>query len=119
MADSSAGPIEYFSSPWRFSDCAANECQKFLFRERLQQVTIRAIAHYFFSDLRIVYCSNVSEWNARIMLLNVQEKREAVQLPMAPTFWRKMERAPLACYFFFALFVSRAFATKASNRGSL
>src|ERR1035438_5881037 len=69
MSDSSAGPIEYFSSPWRFSDCAANECQKFLFRERLQQVTIRAIAHYFFSDLRIVYCSNVSEWNARIMLL--------------------------------------------------
>src|ERR1017187_3205220 len=30
-----------------------------------------------------------------------------------------VERAPLASYFFLALFVSRAFATKASNRGSL
>jgi hypothetical protein len=36
-----------------------------------------------------------------------------------PTLRRKMERAPLASYFFLALLVSRAFATKASNRGSL
>jgi hypothetical protein len=36
-----------------------------------------------------------------------------------PTFWRKMERATVAFYPFLALFVSRAFATKASNRGSL
>jgi hypothetical protein len=35
-----------------------------------------------------------------------------------PTFRRKMERAPLAFYFFLALFASPAFATKASNRGS-
>jgi len=67
-----------FSSLWGFSDCAANECQKLLFSEWLQQVTVRSIAHYFFSDLRIVYGSNVSEWNARVMLLHVQEKREPV-----------------------------------------
>ena len=70
--------IRKFSSPWRFPDCAANERQKFLFSEWLQQVAVRSIAHYFFSNLRIVYGSNVSEWNARIMLLHVQEKSEPV-----------------------------------------
>jgi hypothetical protein len=70
--------IRNFSSPWRFSDCAANECQKFLFSEWLQQVTVRSIAHYFFSNLRIVYSGDESEWNTRIMLLHVQEKREPI-----------------------------------------
>ena len=70
--------IRNFSSPWRFSDCAAHERQKFLFSEWLQQVAVRPIAHYFFSNLRIVYSGDVSEWNARIMLLHVQEKGEPV-----------------------------------------
>jgi len=70
--------IRNFSSPWRFSDCAAHERQKFLFSEWFQQVAVRSIAHYFFSNLRIVYSGDVSEWNARIMLLHVQEKGEPV-----------------------------------------
>jgi len=70
--------IRKFSSPWRFSDCAANERQKFLLSEWLQQVTVRSIAHHFFSNLRIAYSGDESEWNARIMLLHVQEKREPV-----------------------------------------
>jgi hypothetical protein len=37
----------------------------------------------------------------------------------APGAVGTMKRAPLASYFFLALIVSRAFATKASNRGSL
>jgi hypothetical protein len=36
-----------------------------------------------------------------------------------PAFCQKKERARLASYFFLALMVSRAFATKTSNRGSL
>jgi hypothetical protein len=68
----------FFSSPWRFFDCAANECQKLLFGEWLLQVTVRPMAHHCFSDWRIVYSGDVSEWNTRIMLLHVQEKREAI-----------------------------------------
>ena len=67
-----------FSSTWRFSDCTANECQKLLFSEWLQQVSVRSVAHYFFSNLRIVYSGDESEWNTRIMLLHVQEKREPI-----------------------------------------
>ena len=70
--------IRNFSSPWRFPDCAADKRQKFLFSEWFQQVAVRSIAHYFFSNLRIVYSGDVSEWNARIMLLHVQEKSEPV-----------------------------------------
>jgi len=65
------------SSPW-LTDCASNECQEFLFSKWFQQVAVRSIAHHFFSDLRNVYAGNESEWNARVVLLHMQEKREPV-----------------------------------------
>jgi hypothetical protein len=70
----------YGRSDRRFPEHPADNRQQLLAVEWLLQKSVSPVSYRLCSYLSIVYCSHENEWNARIVFLDVQQQREAINL---------------------------------------